>query len=141
MNRTARTRDYCDSELLIYTLNIVLSYCEKQRNVSVYDAVNLIYELYGVVGNAGNSRFCGMPAVPIENSVHDDYIVCLEDGKRLKMLKRHLRTEYNMTPDEYRRKWGLPDNYPMVASEYAERRSHLARAIGLGRGKFHNDKN
>jgi predicted transcriptional regulator len=72
------------------------------------------------------------PAVPIRKSVFPDYIICLEDGKRLKMLKRHLATSYNMTPDQYREKWGLDANYPMVAPNYAERRSELAKQIGLG---------
>jgi predicted transcriptional regulator len=72
------------------------------------------------------------PAVPIRKSVFPDYIVCLEDGKQLKMLKRHLSTSYNLTPDQYRAKWGLDATYPMVAPNYAERRSVLAKEIGLG---------
>lgn len=72
------------------------------------------------------------PAVPIEKSVTPDYIICLEDGKRMKMLKRHLRATYNMTPDEYRERWGLPVNYPMVAPNYAKTRQGIARSIGLG---------
>jgi len=74
-----------------------------------------------------------VPAVSVKQSVKQDHIVCLEDGKKLKMLKRHLMTAYNMTPDQYRTKWGLPRDYPMVAPDYAERRSVLARSIGLGR--------
>ena len=73
------------------------------------------------------------PAVPVKKSVTPDYIVCLEDGKKLKMLKRHLRSTYNMTPDEYRAKWGLPSDYPMVAPNYARQRSEFAKKIGLGR--------
>ena len=73
------------------------------------------------------------PAVPIRRSVTPDYIICLEDGKKLKMLKRHLQTRYNMTPDEYRSRWGLKDDYPMVAPSYAAQRSALAKQIGLGR--------
>ena len=73
------------------------------------------------------------PAVPIKKSVTDDYIVCLEDGKRLKMLKRHLASSYGMTPDEYRTKWKLPSDYPMVAPAYAKARSKLALELGLGR--------
>ena len=72
------------------------------------------------------------PAVPIKKSVHDDYIVCLEDGKKLKMLKRHLKTAYNMSPETYRERWGLPPDYPMVAPNYARQRSRLAKEIGLG---------
>ena len=73
------------------------------------------------------------PAVPIRKSVGDDYIICLEDGKKLKMLKRHLRTNYGMTPEEYRAKWGLASDYPMVAPAYAKQRSAFAKKIGLGR--------
>ena len=74
-----------------------------------------------------------VPAVPVKQSVKADHIVCLEDGKKLKMLKRHLMTSYKMTPDQYRAKWDLPKDYPMVAPDYAARRSVLARSIGLGR--------
>ncbi len=73
------------------------------------------------------------PAVPVKRSVFPDYIICLEDGKKLKMLKRHLKTAYDMTPDQYRARWELPPNYPMVAPNYAEHRSSLAKKIGLGR--------
>lgn len=73
------------------------------------------------------------PAAPVNKSVQHDYIICLEDGKKLKMLKRHLMTHYGMTPDDYRAKWGLPADYPMVAPAYAEQRRDLAKAIGLGR--------
>jgi predicted transcriptional regulator len=72
------------------------------------------------------------PAVPVKKSINPDFIVCLEDGKKFKSLKRHLRTQYNMTPDDYRTKWGLPADYPMVAPAYAEARSNLARKMGLG---------
>ena len=73
--------------------------------------------------------------MPIKKSVTPDYVICLEEGKKLKMLKRHLRNAYDMSPDEYRQKWGLPSDYPMVAPEYAARRSELAKKIGLGRKK------
>jgi predicted transcriptional regulator len=73
------------------------------------------------------------PAVPIKKSVHPDYVICLEDGMKLKMLKRHLRASYDMSPDEYRQRWGLPSDYPMVAPKYAAVRSELAKKIGLGR--------
>ncbi|MEQ1780129.1 MAG: MucR family transcriptional regulator [Hyphomonadaceae bacterium] len=74
------------------------------------------------------------PAVPISKSVGEDYIICLEDGRKLKMLKRYLRSRFNMTPDDYRRRWGLPADYPMVAPAYTERRSEFAKKIGLGKG-------
>lgn len=75
------------------------------------------------------------PAVNPKRSITEDYIICLEDGKRLKMLKRHLKTAYDMTPDDYRKKWGLPHDYPMVAPSYAKKRQMLAKKIGLGRKK------
>jgi predicted transcriptional regulator len=75
------------------------------------------------------------PAVPKKRSVTPDFIVCLEDGKKLKMLKRHIRTSYNLSPKEYRQKWGLPDDYPMVAPKYAAQRSELAKKIGLGKSR------
>jgi len=78
------------------------------------------------------------PAVPIKKSVFPEYIICLEDGKKLKMLKRHLQTSYNMSPDQYRERWGLPHDYPMVAPRYAEHRSELAKKIGLGRKPANN---
>lgn len=89
------------------------------------------------LSNCGaNSSFClasrSEPFVPIEESVKPDYIICLEDGRKLKMLKRHLKTAYNMTPDQYRERWNLPANYPMVAPNYAKRRSSIAKTIGLG---------
>jgi predicted transcriptional regulator len=73
------------------------------------------------------------PAVPVKRSIFPDYIICLEDGKKLKMLKRHLAASYHMTPEQYRERWGLPASYPMVAPAYAERRSALAKKLGLGR--------
>lgn len=79
-------------------------------------------------------RVAGNPAVSVEEFVQDDYLICLEDGKKLKMLKRHLKSFYDMTPEEYRRKWNLPKNYPMVCKNYSQRRSELAKDGGLGLG-------
>ena len=78
------------------------------------------------------AKYSSPNSVPVKKSVFPDHIVCLEDGKKLKMLKRHLKTAYNMTPEEYRERWGLPADYPMVAPNYAEHRSALAKKIGLG---------
>ncbi len=100
-----------------------------------------ISELSGLIGSV-HDALSGIedrpvqsrePAVPIKRSVKPDYIVCLEDGKKLKMLKRHLRTAFDLSPQEYRIKWGLPQDYPMVAPKYAKQRSELAKKIGLGR--------
>jgi predicted transcriptional regulator len=79
------------------------------------------------------------PAVPVNRSVHNDYIICLEDGKKLKMLKRYLRSTYGISPDDYRKRWGLPADYPMVAPSYAARRSEFAKKIGLGKGVRRKD--
>lgn len=84
-------------------------------------------------GAASPQLNAAKPAIAVRRSVHDDYIVCLEDGKKLKMLKRYLRTKYNLSPDEYRNKWGLAPDYPMVAPSYSKQRSKFAKNIGLGR--------
>jgi predicted transcriptional regulator len=90
--------------------------------------------LGGLSGVAGaNAQTDRAPAVPVKKSMTPDYLICLEDGKKLKMLKRYLRSRYGLTPDQYRTKWGLPADYPMVASNYAARRSEFAKKIGLGR--------
>lgn len=80
-----------------------------------------------------------VPAVAIEESLHEDYIICLEDGERFKSLKRHLRTKFDLTPAAYREKWGLPNDYPMVAPSYARQRSQLAKKMGLGKGATESD--
>ncbi len=95
--------------------------------------IRQVHQALANVGQATPEPEKLQPAVPVKRSVFPDYIVCLEDGKKLKMLKRHLQSAYNMTPDAYRERWGLPPDYPMVAPNYAERRSALARQIGLGR--------
>lgn len=95
--------------------------------------IEQVYETLVAVGDTGVSSSGALtPAVPIKNSVTPDYIICLEDGKKLKMLKRHLKTAYNLTPEEYRERWGLAADYPMVAPNYAKQRSRLAKQIGLG---------
>ena len=101
----------------------------------------LIQIVHGALANAGrtnadeDAKAAQKPAVPIRRSIQHDYIICLEDGKKLKMLKRYLRTRYNLTPDEYRRKWGLAADYPMVAPSYSSLRSNFAKEIGLGRAR------
>ena len=96
---------------------------------------SLIQEVYRTLAGVGKEQVLPdkqLPAVPVKKSVFPDYIICLEDGKKLKMLKRHLKTSYNMTPEQYREKWQLPPDYPMVAPSYARHRSSLAKKIGLG---------
>jgi predicted transcriptional regulator len=104
------------------------------RGEALPDIVRSVYAaLSGASEDAPAAAMRQEPAVPVKKSVFPDYIVCLEDGKKMKMLKRHLRTSYNMTPDEYRQKWGLSASYPMVAPDYAAHRSAMAKQIGLGR--------
>jgi predicted transcriptional regulator len=124
--------------LLDYTAQIVSSHVS--NNATQADAVtSLIQSVYQTLAKLGSSEVAVetvlQPAVPIKKSVFADHIVCLEDGKKLKMLKRHLQTAYGMTPDEYRAKWGLPSSYPMVAPDYSERRSGLAKSNGLGQSR------
>ncbi|WP_366554588.1 MucR family transcriptional regulator [Aquibaculum sediminis] len=123
------------SELLSLTSNIVAAHVSNNA-VAPSDVPGLIREVYEMldqVGSAEKQEERPVPAVPIKKSIHPDYLICLEDGKKLKMLKRHLKTAYDMTPDEYREKWGLGPDYPMVAENYAKQRSQLAKEIGLGR--------
>lgn len=123
------------TDLLTLTADIVSSHVAN-NSVSVSDVPQLIQNVYSTLSGLGEQpeepEVRQEPAVPIRSSVKPDYIVCLEDGKKLKMLKRHLMTAYGMTPDDYRAKWNLPADYPMVAPNYAESRRQLAKAIGLG---------
>ena len=95
--------------------------------------IQAVYRSLSTTGKAGVAPEAQKPAVPRKKSVFPDFIICLEDGKKLKLLKRHLKTTYNLTPDEYRKKWGLPHDYPMVVPSYARKRSALAKSLGLGR--------
>ena len=124
-----------EDTLLTLTADIVAAHVSN-NSVAVSDLPNLIQNVHsaltGISGNGAAPEPKPEPKVSIRSSVKPDYIVCLEDGKRLKMLKRHLMTHYNMTPDQYRQKWGLSADYPMVAPNYAEQRRTLAKKIGLG---------
>jgi predicted transcriptional regulator len=124
-----------DDTLLTLTADIVAAHVSN-NSVAVNDLPNLIQNVHGalsaIAGNTSAAEPKPEPKVSIRASIKPDYIVCLEDGKRLKMLKRHLMTHYNMTPDQYRQKWGLSADYPMVAPNYAEQRRKLAKSIGLG---------
>jgi predicted transcriptional regulator len=125
------------AELLItLTADIVAAHVSN-NSVAVSDVPILIGNVHAALAGLSNEAVAPEvvlePAVPVRASIKRDYIVCLEDGKKLKMLKRHLMTHYGMTPDDYRAKWGLAADYPMVAPAYAEQRRVLAKAIGLGR--------
>lgn len=123
-------------DLIGLTTDIVSAYLSKNEMAvdQIPSVVNTVYQSLNKLSIHGNAVSDRMdPVVPIEESIHDDYIICLEDGKKLKMLKRHLKSAYNMTPEQYRDRWDLPMDYPMVAPNYAKRRSSLAMEIGLGR--------
>jgi predicted transcriptional regulator len=125
-------------ELLKLTSQIVSSHVSN-NSVGMQDLPQLIQQVYASLQGLGHPapepKEELRPAVPIKKSVTDDYIVCLEDGKKMKMLKRHLATAYNMTPEQYREKWGLPADYPMVAPTYSAKRQRLAKENGLGRSR------
>ncbi|MBY0331163.1 MAG: MucR family transcriptional regulator [Acetobacteraceae bacterium] len=124
------------NDLLGLTAEIVSAHVSNNP-VSLVDLPNLIQEVYRTLASVGAPPVKAeperpQPAVPIKKSITPEYLICLEDGKRLKMLKRHLQTSYNLTPDQYRERWGLGSDYPMVAPNYAKHRSSLAKKIGLG---------
>lgn len=124
-------------EMLITLTSDIVAAHVSNNNVEVEEVPALISKVYGALAGLGEAATIEEklpePAVSIRSSVKPDYIVCLEDGKKLKMLKRHLMTHYNMTPEDYRARWNLPADYPMVAPNYAEKRRDLAKKIGLGR--------
>lgn len=123
-----------NTNVLGLTAQIVAAHVSNNP-VSPDSLPSLIQEVYKTLAGVGREPAepeRPIPAVPVKRSVFPDYIVCLEDGKKLKMLKRHLKTAYNMTPEQYRERWGLGSDYPMVAPSYARHRSSLAKKIGLG---------
>jgi predicted transcriptional regulator len=123
------------NDLLALTTEIVAAHVSN-NTVALADLPQLINQVYNSLANIGSVPVAPtsrpQPAVNVKRSVQPDYIVCLEDGKKLKMLKRHLKTAYNMSPEAYRERWGLAPDYPMVAPNYARQRSRLAKEIGLG---------
>jgi predicted transcriptional regulator len=125
-----------EPDLTALTAKITAAYVANNA-VAVSDIPALIYSVRSALERLGKEPDPVVqdlkPAVPIRRSVTPDYIVCLEDGKKLKMLKRHLRTTYDMSPEQYRTKWGLPREYPMVAPNYTQTRSAMAKSLGLGR--------
>lgn len=137
--------DLTKNDLLGITAEIVAAHVSNNP-VSTSDLPALIVEVHRTLSSLGSAAAAPVatpakePAISIKKSVTPDYIVCLEDGKKLKMLKRHLQTSYGLTPDQYRQKWGLPSDYPMVAPNYAKHRSALAKEIGLGTGRANAPK-
>ena len=122
--------------LALSLTSTIISAHVSNNKTGTSDLPLLIQRVYQVLSNLGSvqaEQEAPHPAVPIRNSIGSDFIVCLEDGRRMKMLKRYLKKVYSMTPDEYRERWGLPPTYPMVAPSYAAKRSELARKCGLGK--------
>lgn len=136
MNETRPSASSDMAEVLRLATEIVAAYVSNNA-IAAGDLPGMIRTIHSTLSNldAGvNGKEVDLvPAVPIKKSVTSDYIVCLEDGKKLKMLKRYLRSQYGLTPEEYRARWSLPHDYPMVAPNYAAQRSKLAKQIGLGR--------
>jgi len=127
-----------DTDVLRWSADIVSAYVA-QNNVPATSIAPLIQSVHQALATLGRpvaepEPERRKPAVPVSRSVQNDFIICLEDGKKLKMLKRYLRSRYDLSPEEYRRRWGLPPDYPMVAPVYAARRSDFAKQIGLGKG-------
>lgn len=127
--------EHSESEILRLTAQIVSAHLAKNAITpeALPALIQSVHRTLSSVGATQPEPEKPQPAVPIRKSVFADYLVCLEDGKKLKMLKRHLATSYDMTPDQYRERWDLPRDYPMVAPNYAQQRSSLAKQIGLGR--------
>jgi predicted transcriptional regulator len=125
-----------ESSYIQLTANIVSAYVSN-NTVSSAEIPSLISQVYSALARISGGQVAApaeplKPAVPVKRSITDEFLVCLEDGKKFKSLKRHLRTQYDMTPDQYRAKWSLPPDYPMVAPNYAAARSQLAKQMGLG---------
>ncbi|HVA35469.1 MAG TPA: MucR family transcriptional regulator [Stellaceae bacterium] len=125
-------------DFLRMTAQMVAAYLRKNSvpATQITEVINSVYGSLRAIDGRANAPAAAeiKPAVPIKKSVTPEYIICLDDGRKFKMLKRHLRTEYNMTPEQYRQKWGLAADYPMVAPNYAKQRSAFAKEIGLGKG-------
>ena len=128
------TDKLCTSELLELTTEIVAAHVGNNTTApaDLPGLIKDVYKMLASVSTESDEPEKLNPSVSIKKSISPDYIICLEDGKKLKMLKRHLKTAYNLTPEEYRERWGLPSDYPMVAPNYAKHRSSLAKKIGLG---------
>lgn len=135
--RTVEENQNISSETLIMLTSDIVTAHVSNNGVALADVPGLITDVYAALANLGAQtepeEVRPDPAVSIRSSVKPDYIVCLEDGKKLKMLKRYIRTNFDMTPEEYRARWNLPADYPMVAPNYAKKRRDLAKKIGLGR--------
>ena len=131
------SENFTSQEVMDYTTRVASAYLSKNE-VSIDELSTTLKKIFGAVAEISRDasnlkhRPALTPAVAVEDSIHEDYIICLEDGKKLQMLKRHLNTVYNMTIEQYKERWGLPADYPVVSPSYAKRRSDIAKTTGLG---------
>ena len=143
MRNNNGTRDDQGVETLRMTTDIVASFVANNKITpeQLTDLIRSVHRTMGALSQGGEDKTQERPkpAIAVNKSIHNDYLICLEDGKKLKMLKRYLRSTYSLSPEEYRKKWSLPADYPMVAPAYAARRSEFAKKIGLGRGVRRKD--
>ena len=144
MAQSSENQHLKPDDLLKLTAEVVAAYVSNNP-IPVAEVPSMIKSVHGTLGglvgaSQGELPTAQKPAVPIKRSVTPDYIVCLEDGKKLKMLKRYLRSRYKLSPSEYRERWNLPPDYPMVAPNYAQKRSDFAKKIGLGKGEGRKGK-
>lgn len=138
MSLIDETNEVHTLDIMQMTADIVASFVSNNpvQTTALPELIRSVHETVAELSRGGEAAEARPePAVPIAKSITSDHIICLEDGRKLKMLKRYLRSRYDMTPDEYRTRWGLPADYPMVAPNYAKRRSEFAKEIGLGRKK------
>lgn len=136
---TSPTNETNPLDFMSMVSNIVAAYVSN-HTIELSELPGFVQQVHRSLGNLNSKNAFplsspGTPAVPIKESITPDYIICLEDGKKMKMLKRHLKASYGMTPDQYRERWDLPVNYPMVAPNYAKKRQSIARSIGLGKNR------
>lgn len=138
MNTLFQAKDTPPKDILHFVSDVVAAYVSN-NTLAPPEVPDLIQIVYNTLAGLGGARSIVSerpdPAVPIKKSITEDHVICLEDGKKLKMLKRHLKTAYNMTPEQYRERWALSADYPMVAPSYAKKRSNLAKTNGLGRSR------
>mmetsp|Transcript_6625 Transcript_6625/g.8059 ORF Transcript_6625/g.8059 Transcript_6625/m.8059 type:complete len:139 (-) Transcript_6625:18-434(-) len=135
MNQEINRVDAAPADIMECASDIVSAYVSNNpiQSAELPDLIREIHATLTTLGSANGSAQTPEPAIPVKKSITDDFLICLEDGKKFKSLKRHLRSKYGLSPEEYREKWGLPYDYPMVAPSYARKRSALAKEMGLGK--------
>lgn len=135
MNQEIDSVDAAPADIMECASDIVSAYVSNNpiQSAELPDLIREIHATLTTLGSSNGAAHTPEPAIPVKKSITDDFLICLEDGKKFKSLKRHLRSKYGMSPEEYREKWNLPYDYPMVAPSYARKRSALAKEMGLGK--------